>query len=124
MSGFATIHDGQTYDLEDLWRFHERLEGARIVTQDWKKTLADCDSAGHRNLGPATRVDLRSSLDPDPSPAVTRTEPGSRLNRSQPPRSTGLTRPLPFRDDLRLWWSGWRDLNPRPLRPEADQRPG
>lgn len=44
MSGFATIHDGQTYDIEDLWRFHERLEGARIVTQDWKKTLADCDS--------------------------------------------------------------------------------
>lgn len=44
MSGFATIHDGQSYDLEDLWRFHERLAGARIVTQDWKKTLADCDS--------------------------------------------------------------------------------
>ncbi len=45
MSGFATIHDGQTYDLEDLWRFHERLEGARLVTQDWLKTLAECDSA-------------------------------------------------------------------------------
>lgn len=44
MSGFATIHDGQTYDLEDLWRFHERLQGARILTQDWKKTLADNDS--------------------------------------------------------------------------------
>jgi DNA adenine methylase len=43
MSGYATIHDGQTYDLEDLWRFHERLDGARLVTQDWLKTLAECD---------------------------------------------------------------------------------
>ncbi len=39
------IHDGQTYDLDELWKFHERLKGARIVTQDWKKTLADHDSA-------------------------------------------------------------------------------
>jgi DNA adenine methylase len=46
MSGFATIHDGQTYDLEDLWRFHERLQGVRILEQDWRKTLADCDSEG------------------------------------------------------------------------------
>jgi DNA adenine methylase len=46
MSGFATIHDGQTYDLDDLWRFHDRLEGARLVTQDWLKTLAECDGAG------------------------------------------------------------------------------
>ena len=44
MSGFATIHDGQTYDLDDLWRFHERLQGARLVTQDWAKTLSECDS--------------------------------------------------------------------------------
>lgn len=44
MSGFATIHDGHTYDLDDLWRFHERLDGVRLVTQDWRKTLADCDS--------------------------------------------------------------------------------
>ncbi len=44
MSGFATIHDGQSYDLDDLWRFHERLQGTRLVTQDWQKTLADCDS--------------------------------------------------------------------------------
>jgi DNA adenine methylase len=45
MSGCSTIHDGQTYDLEDLWRFHERLEGARLVTQDWLKTIAECDGA-------------------------------------------------------------------------------
>jgi len=44
MSGFATIHDGHTYDLEELWRFQERLQGARLVTQDWEKTLAECDS--------------------------------------------------------------------------------
>jgi DNA adenine methylase len=43
MSGYASIHDGQSYDLDDLWKFHERLQGARIVTQDWKKTLADHD---------------------------------------------------------------------------------
>ena len=33
---------------------------------------------------PATRVDLRSSLDPDPSPAFARTQPETRRNRSQP----------------------------------------
>jgi site-specific DNA-adenine methylase len=46
LSGFATIHDGQTYDLDDLWRFHERLKGVRILTQDWHKTLADHDAPG------------------------------------------------------------------------------
>lgn|GEM_PF-1212780 len=46
MSGFSTIHEGQTYNLDDLWRFHDRLQGARLVTQDWTKTLADCDGAG------------------------------------------------------------------------------
>ncbi len=43
MGGFASIHDGQTYDLDDLWPFHERLQNTRLVTQDWKKTLADHD---------------------------------------------------------------------------------
>lgn len=43
MSGYSTIHDGQTYDLEDLWRFHERLKGVRILRQDWKKTLESHD---------------------------------------------------------------------------------
>lgn len=43
MSGFASIHDGHSYDLEDLWRFQERLKGARLVTQDWKKTLTESD---------------------------------------------------------------------------------
>ncbi len=45
MSGYASIHDGQTYDIDELWKFHERLQGVRIVSQDWKKTLADHDSA-------------------------------------------------------------------------------
>jgi site-specific DNA-adenine methylase len=48
MSGFSTIHEGQTYDIEELWRFHERLKGARLVTKDWKETLAECD--GPRTL--------------------------------------------------------------------------
>lgn len=43
MSGFASIHDGQSYDIEELWRFQERLKGARLVTQDWKETLAESD---------------------------------------------------------------------------------
>jgi hypothetical protein len=49
---------------------------------------------------PATRVDLRSSLDPDPLPAFVRTEPGNSTNRSQEARSRGLTRPHSFRNDL------------------------
>jgi ATP-dependent DNA ligase len=48
MSGFSTIHEGQTYDIDELWRFHERLKGARLVTKDWKETLAECD--GPRTL--------------------------------------------------------------------------
>jgi len=44
-SGFSTISDGKTYSLDDLWRFKERLKGARIVNQDWRKTLAECDGA-------------------------------------------------------------------------------
>jgi len=43
MSGYSTLHDGHTYDLTDLWKFHERLKGVRIVRQDWRKTLNDCD---------------------------------------------------------------------------------
>ncbi|MBI3184709.1 MAG: DNA adenine methylase, partial [Myxococcales bacterium] len=46
MSGFSTIHEGQTYKLDELWRFQERLKGVRLVTKDWKKTLAECDGAG------------------------------------------------------------------------------
>ncbi|MHC5055987.1 MAG: DNA adenine methylase [Planctomycetota bacterium] len=42
-TGFSTIHDGQTYPLDGLWRFHERLKGVRIVRQDWKETLRACD---------------------------------------------------------------------------------
>lgn len=43
MGGYATINDGRTYDLEDLWRFHERLQGTRLVTRDWLATVAECD---------------------------------------------------------------------------------
>ncbi|MHC5058614.1 MAG: DNA adenine methylase, partial [Planctomycetota bacterium] len=42
-TGFSTLHDGQTYKLDDLWGFHERLKGVRIVRQDWKETLRQCD---------------------------------------------------------------------------------
>jgi hypothetical protein len=59
------------------------------------------DSAPH-GIGvktkPVARVDLRSSLDPDPLPAVARTEPGNNPNRSQTLRLRGLTRPRSFRD--------------------------
>jgi hypothetical protein len=60
------------------------------------------DSAPHGvglKAKPAARVDLRSSLDPDPSTAYARTEPGNRRNRSQPTQPQGLTRPRSFRDD-------------------------
>jgi len=46
MGGFSTLHGGQTYDLDELWRFHEALKHARIVKQDWKETLKRCDGAG------------------------------------------------------------------------------
>ena len=46
MSGYSTIHEGQSYDLEELWRFHEKLKGARIACKDWKETIRDCDGAG------------------------------------------------------------------------------
>jgi hypothetical protein len=61
---------------------------------------------------PLTRVDLRSSLDPDPSSAYARTEPEMRRNRSQPPDLPGLTRPRSFRDDLLVVLSGWVGLEP------------
>jgi len=48
---------------------------------------------------PATRVDLRSSLDPDPLPAFIRTEPSNAPNRSQPVQPQWLTRPHSYRDD-------------------------
>jgi hypothetical protein len=48
---------------------------------------------------PATRVDLRSSLDPDPSPACVCTDPGNQQQPSQTPQRRRLTRPRSFRDD-------------------------
>jgi hypothetical protein len=56
------------------------------------------DSAPH-GIGvktkPAARVDLRSSPDPDPLPAVAHTEPGNNPNRSTNPSATGIdTAPL------------------------------
>jgi hypothetical protein len=44
---------------------------------------------------PLARVDLRSSLDPDPSPAFVRTEPGNRQNRVKHSAPWALTGPAP-----------------------------
>lgn len=38
--GFASINDGDVYDLTELWRFKARLRNARILRQDWKRTLS------------------------------------------------------------------------------------
>ncbi len=46
MSGYSTIHEGQSYDLKELWRFHEKLQGARLARKDWKDTVPDSDGAG------------------------------------------------------------------------------
>jgi DNA adenine methylase len=46
MSGYSTIHEGQAYDLEELWKFQEKLKGARIARKDWKETVGECDGAG------------------------------------------------------------------------------
>lgn len=43
LSGYASIHDGQTYDLDELWKFHKRLQGVKLFAQDWQKTLAKHD---------------------------------------------------------------------------------
>ena len=45
MSGYSTIHDGHSYDLEELWRFHEKLKGARIARKDWKDTVRESGGA-------------------------------------------------------------------------------
>lgn len=39
--GFASVHEGRTYDLNELWRFKKRLQGTTILTQDWRQTLRD-----------------------------------------------------------------------------------
>lgn len=46
MSGYSTIHEGQSYDLEELWRFHEKLKGARIACKDWRETIRESDGSG------------------------------------------------------------------------------
>jgi DNA adenine methylase len=43
MRGFSTMHEGQTYPLDDLWKFHERLQGVKILSQDWRKTIQQFD---------------------------------------------------------------------------------
>lgn len=45
MTGYSTLHDGQSYPLDDLWRFHERLKGVKILKLDWRETLKRFDSA-------------------------------------------------------------------------------
>jgi DNA adenine methylase len=46
LSGYSTVHEGSSYDLEDLWPFHERLKGAKVVRKDWRQTLKDHDGPG------------------------------------------------------------------------------
>jgi DNA adenine methylase len=43
MRGFSTMHEGQTYPLDDLWKFHERLQGVKVLSQDWRKTIQQFD---------------------------------------------------------------------------------
>lgn len=43
MTGFSTLHEGQSYPLDDLWRFHERLRGVKILKLDWRETLERFD---------------------------------------------------------------------------------
>jgi hypothetical protein len=87
----------------DLWRngppqLHHLIPGATILRR----------SEPASRPSPLTRVDLRSSLDPDPSLAYVRTEPEMRRNRSQPRDLRGLTRPRSFRDDLLCELAGRR----------------
>lgn len=46
MSGYFTVHEGQTYDLAELWRFQEKLKVASIARKDWKETVRESDGAG------------------------------------------------------------------------------
>ena len=48
---------------------------------------------------PATRVDLRSSLDPDPLAAFVHTEPVNEPKRFQSVGPTGVDRTRSYRDD-------------------------
>ncbi len=43
MRGFSTMHEGQTYPLDDLWKFHELLQGVTVLSQDWRKTIQQFD---------------------------------------------------------------------------------
>jgi len=43
MTGYSTLHEGQSYPLDDLWRFHERLKGVKILGLDWRETLKRFD---------------------------------------------------------------------------------
>jgi site-specific DNA-adenine methylase len=46
LSGYSTVHEGSSYDLEDLWPFNKRLKGATVVHKDWRQTLKDHDGPG------------------------------------------------------------------------------
>jgi len=77
-TGWPTVHTGR-------WR-------TRPPTTQHHRSRRD----DHAPLGigvkakPAARVDLRSSLDTHPSPAIVRTQPGTPTNRSQSVRRQGL----------------------------------
>lgn len=46
LSGFATVNAGKFYDVAELPKFRERLQTAKVLKQDWRKTLADFDGPG------------------------------------------------------------------------------
>ncbi len=66
-------------------RPHRTLE--HTATHNRKAPRSRRDDSAPLGIGvkakPASRVDLRSSLDPDPSPAYARTQPETGTNRSQ-----------------------------------------
>lgn len=43
LSGYSTVHEGSSYDLDDLWPFNKRVKNATIVHKDWRQTLKDHD---------------------------------------------------------------------------------
>lgn len=45
--GYASINDGNVYDLDQLWKFKARLVRTRIITQDWRETLKQFRAQSH-----------------------------------------------------------------------------
>jgi len=43
LGGYSTISEGRTYPLDELWKFHERLQGVKIQRLDWRETVKRYD---------------------------------------------------------------------------------